>query len=688
MISHVFSFSFQDWLSIARDTLKWNDYCINLFWDLLLLALIYLNPENAVSNKKDDVSVDLECLTIFLVLHIIDQTQQKPSTPANYDSVWPTAGDGELYPTSPVASSPASPVKEGSRAARASASSPLSPRSPRHTATIAQPASPKRNANVSNPRTPRSSTQYLHSVRQKVPIILQILSSQFGSGGYDEISDQSEFLVCKRSVDALGLIVCGGYSRDQTVTPLSGLYSAWSSGDDSNSYKISQDIEHMDSGLTVNSNEFISWINVHLSMNDLIYPISLSPNFGNISSPPMKDCNSLSADYEVNKDSRIPQPSRTINSFASLSRYSPTLVCASNTTVLHIVGVASSRSSSFRRIGSRSYDMFASANTGMIAADAKLFHSSKPTLSTIPNNTTDALDIVEVETNDFGITADYVVESENTSSPNSPSHFQQRVAKQKLLTEFDDGEISKLDLGLDLRFKDMFLHESASAQNVCSPNAAASAAAVTANRPDLTLPQLFINYCNKSHLYMISPYYSASIVGCSHCEIVIGAVFGAIIVNGCDKLKISGACRKLIIVNCSDCEFSIATLSPTIIEGDCRNIKVGPHNTMYRNMRHHLKVAELLPLLDEFRSHSVQNAGDGFVNNQWSKICDITACLEATNLKLPHSLTSGFLESSSYSDSLPHYPSSTVQLLPPHEFRVIHVPVKTEYISFDVRLYI
>ncbi len=651
------------------------------------MALIYLNPENAVANK-DDAKVDLECLTIFLVLHIIDQNQQKPITPANYDSVWPIPSDGELYPTSPVASSPASPVKEGSRATRSSAGSPLSPRSPRHTTAVAQPASPKRNVNVSSPRTPRSSTQYLHSVRQKVPIILQILSSQFGSGSFDEISDQSEFLVCKRSVDALGLIVCGGYSRDQTVAPLSGLYPAWSSGDDYSSYKASQDIEQMDSGLTVNSNEFISWINVHLSMNDLIYPISLSPNFGNISSPPMKDCNSVSADYDASKDSRNPQPSRTINTFASLSRYTPTLISASNTTVLHLVGVASTRSSSFRRIGSRSYDMFASANNSSNAADAKLFHSSKPALATASSNaSTETLDIVEVETNDFGINADYVVESENISSPSSPSHFQQRVGKQKLLSEFDDGEVSKLDLGLDLRFKDMFLHDSASVQNVCSPNAASSAVPFHSNRPDLTLPQLFINYCNKSHLYMISPYYSASIVGCSHCEIVVGAVFGAIIVNGCDRLRLSGACRKLIIVNCTDCEFSIATLSPTIIEGDCRNIKIGPHNTMYKNFRHHLKVAELSALFDEFRSPSIQNNNDGVSSNQWSKVCDITACLEATNLKLPHSLMSGFLENSSYSDSLPHYPSSTVQLLSPHEFRVTLIPIKAEHVSFDVSMH-
>ena len=34
----------------------------------------------------------------------------------------------------------------------------------------------------------------------------------------------------------------------------------------------------------------------------------------------------------------------------------------------------------------------------------------------------------------------------------------------------------------------------------------------------------------------ISPYYSASVNGCSDCDIVIGAVFGAVIGEGCDNL--------------------------------------------------------------------------------------------------------------------------------------------------------
>ena len=98
----------------------------------------------------------------------------------------------------------------------------------------------------------------------------------------------------------------------------------------------------------------------------------------------------------------------------------------------------------------------------------------------------------------------------------------------------------KFDLSNDFKFKESFFVDN-------------GMHAVGGPRPDLSLPQLFVNYCTKgSKLYMvsyymlisavtyitvfmyvctvqISPYYSASINGCSDCDIVIGAVFGAVI---------------------------------------------------------------------------------------------------------------------------------------------------------------
>lgn len=84
----------------------------------------------------------------------------------------------------------------------------------------------------------------------------------------------------------------------------------------------------------------------------------------------------------------------------------------------------------------------------------------------------------------------------------------------------DDSDFAKYDLRNDAKFKEAFFVENGMQQ---------VGVAQGGTRPDLTLPQLFVNYSNKGKLYMLSPYYSASINGCSDCEIVIGSVFGAVI---------------------------------------------------------------------------------------------------------------------------------------------------------------
>jgi hypothetical protein len=56
---------------------------------------------------------------------------------------------------------------------------------------------------------------------------------------------------------------------------------------------------------------------------------------------------------------------------------------------------------------------------------------------------------------------------------------------------------------------------------------------------------------------------------------VIGAVAGVVVVSGCERLRLSVACRKLVAHNCLECEFSVATLSPSIISGDTRSLVFG-----------------------------------------------------------------------------------------------------------------
>ncbi|RYG64854.1 hypothetical protein EON64_13125, partial [archaeon] len=68
---------------MAKENLKWNDYCVSLFWDMLTLAICYLHihHDNSAPSRREDTLVDIELVGIFLILHVCDATPSKPSTP-------------------------------------------------------------------------------------------------------------------------------------------------------------------------------------------------------------------------------------------------------------------------------------------------------------------------------------------------------------------------------------------------------------------------------------------------------------------------------------------------------------------------------------------------------------------------------------------------------------------------------
>jgi hypothetical protein len=235
-------FSLESWLYIAQDFLKWNDSCIYLFWDMLILAVYYLNPEKITSLKRDEILVDVEYLAVFLILHIPEPSNSswKANTvTSSFDSVWPLNDVGEVYPTSPI-SSPLSPVKDASARSslfKSPLGSPISPRSPRNVSIAASAIvpgssqqqssslSPKRSIG-SGAKTPRGSTQHLHSVRQKIPLILSALNPNLNeSHSYDMNDDDfsssiEAYSVSRKVVDAFGMMLAGGHSREQTVSSL------------------------------------------------------------------------------------------------------------------------------------------------------------------------------------------------------------------------------------------------------------------------------------------------------------------------------------------------------------------------------------------------------------------------------------------------------------------------------------
>jgi hypothetical protein len=203
-------------------------------------------------------------------------------------------------------------------------------------------------------------------------------------------------------------------------------------------------------------------------------------------------------------------------------------------------------------------------------------------------------------------------------------------------------------------------------------------------RPELTLPQLYINYSRGAHLYMISPYYSASITGCVDSQILIGSVYGSVIVNGCERVKITVACRKLIVINCLECEFSLATLDCSIIMGDSRNLSFGPHNAPYRNLRNHLRIADLIDLIHQ--PHGSTEGEEVMVlstSNAWSLICDVNVCVETAakpSMSAPECQINRM-----FRFSLPS--SATAVIQSPDQFRFMSIPLKVEYVNnFEVSI--
>lgn len=235
-------FSLAIWLNTARAILKWNDHCIYLFWEMLQLAVHYLNAELLDRYEEDNVEIEVECILIFLILHVNENTSHSKTgiSSTNFDSVWPLNPDGEVYPSSPTAS-PSSPVRENNRLLHRALSPIGSPRSPRNSSPQSA-QSPRRTAlhTPSSPRTPRISTQHLHSVRSKIPIILRALSWGYSSNADEDItafisedprklenssSAVNLFVVDRKIADFLGMMICGGYSRDQCVSVVLFIFS-------------------------------------------------------------------------------------------------------------------------------------------------------------------------------------------------------------------------------------------------------------------------------------------------------------------------------------------------------------------------------------------------------------------------------------------------------------------------------
>ena len=166
----------------------------------------------------------------------------------------------------------------------------------------------------------------------------------------------------------------------------------------------------------------------------------------------------------------------------------------------------------------------------------------------------------------------------------------------------------------------------------------------------LPLRDCAVHHCSESHLYLLEPYRFVSIVGCSGCTIVVGAVCGVVRVVGCERVTVVTACRRLLVSSCTDATFPVFCATNPILAGDNRSCYFAPYNTAYQELKHLLR-----------RAHLPTAAPPAL--NMWN------APLDASTLAQPTSMVN--------SDGHAKCPSVVAGLLQPHLFTTLTVPIRS-----------
>lgn len=310
-------------------------------------------------------------------------------------------------------------------------------------------------------------------------------------------------------------------------------------------------------------------------MNDIVYPTSTLPNLGTSLYSP----SSLDKPHIINA------------SIASISRFIPVYLNEiKKNTIIYILSSNPSRSLSFRR----------KSTSSPTSIEVK---SNKKSFSMIPKNppfnpSMDTID--EIATNILNSGAP----SRRKSSPfldislingNIGKEIRSASSTPKLSGyESSDRDQDEIDEEVKIQQENTGL----SYDDIKIIRETAMAFNSVINSPENNLSPLFLSNSINSYIYFLSPFYYVNINNCKGCKLLIGPTFGSINITNCQDLIITCFCKKLIISNSQRCKISLATLSPSIIS-ECEEITIGPVNTVYKTLRNHLKLADLVDLMNE-----------------------------------------------------------------------------------------
>lgn len=577
------SISFEQWHSVATEFLKWNEHCVRLFWDMLHISTWY-KQSSEWSQNSDFVNIGY--LVVFLVMHSTNSSRPlSPTRHSAYESVWPLENAPVPRPEGLPLSPPMSPEKGNKKVFGdgGSNTTPLSPRSPR------QSSSPIRSPMRGLPGY-KSSAQHISFVREKLSTVVHALSLQDtvpgehseseGPGSRrpseDSISSDKTTLgmfasthLSQASMDAMGLVLGGGDDHSE-VRNLSSLFPVPPTEFDDDCGAEGED----ESGVVgsraglIGCSEAIEWVETHLQLNEYMYP---------------------------------PCP---ISATGSLSS-----------------GQASPVSSPRQHVAADERAVSGMMMMGMEGETAGHHLHSAPSRKIVPLSSPHAREPFCVVNGSSSTIFHILTMGKEEAGSDVPVPSKLRSISGEMVLSSPGGGMTSVRSEDDLLEAFRHTPSGQGRDESASPN--------TVNR-QFGLAQL--HGCMRMTIYLLGAYSTVNISSCIDCEIVVGAVAGSIVMNSCERVRVTVACRKMVLWSCHDCDIRLATLTPTLLTGDCRKLVFGPHNTTYRLFRMHLRLAQLDSLISSSHIAAAQNC--------WHEVFDVGTCADTPTMSPPGSTPS------------------------------------------------
>ena len=350
--------------------------------------------------------------------------------------------------------------------------------------------------------------------------------------------------------------------------------------------------------------ELSEWLDSNLSQNDFSFPTinamspAFSPAMGCVSprfsqsSSPLGSCEELPNGNGSNSPNShdltiVPymlevRPSRLTSTVSSLAQSKPTVVMGCSTTIIHIT-VADERSSTKAKSDYRTDD-----NLMNVSEEGRMNKGMSRRSAT---SLSSAMSLSDQDQDLGGENTDSYVESDGAMSeglsadgPTGASTGERNRLRKPDIPDGRNSDKSNASNESDDRDSDSGgdgeSHSVTRIEEGVDGLDALKGYSARRRRKNRgvaagSLPSLSITASQGGYMHFLSSYSCASITNCSDCEIVIGAVSGAVVLNSCERIKLTVACKKLIVQNSLECDLSIATLSASVIAGDSRSLIFG-----------------------------------------------------------------------------------------------------------------